>query len=107
MFADGTDKGTVQLGAEAYTEKAIELWQKVCPKLEKALAYQDKLDTDSLPPNTRVTEPRTWFGHSKASYTHEIDQIIDAVLRMLEVSGAAECRDKIKQLQKAGLTTRL
>jgi uncharacterized coiled-coil protein SlyX len=104
MFADEADKAAVGMGTErpeTHSGNAIELWRKVCPKLEKALAYHDKLDTDSLPPNTRVTEPRTWLGHSKASYTHEIDQIIDAVLRMLEVSGAAECRDKIKQLQQA------
>ena len=104
MLAEEADKAVFRTradGSERQSGNAIELWGKVCPKLEKALAYHDKLDADSLPPDTRITRPTTWLGHSKASYQHEIDEIIDVVLRMLEVSGAAECREEIKQLQQA------
>jgi hypothetical protein len=104
MFADKAGKAplpTQTKASEGQNGTAIELWGKVCPKLEKALAYHDKLDADSLPPDTRITRPTTWLGHSKASYQQEIDEIIDAVLRMLEASGAAECREEIKQLQQA------
>ena len=68
---------------------------------EKALGYYDKLDTISLADQTSIIQPSTWFGQSKASYQQEIDQIIDAVLRVLEASGAGKCREGIKTLQQA------
>lgn len=80
---------------------AIELWGKARPKLEKALGYYDKLTVDSLPDTATITDFSSWFGQSKASYRQEIEKIIDAVLLVLEASGAAECREEIKKLQQA------
>ena len=73
---------------------AIELWGKVCPQLEEALGFYDKLDSDSLP-------EKAWLRGSKASYRQQIDKILDAVTRVLEISGAAECRNEIKKLHQA------
>jgi hypothetical protein len=77
-------------------DTAIELWGKVCPQLEEALGFYDRLDSDSLP-------DKTWnpLGKSKASYQQQIDQILDAVIGVLEISGAAECRKEIRNLQQA------
>lgn len=104
MFAAEKGKAALRLrpeDSEAHGGNAIELWGKVCPKLEKALEYYEKLDGASLSADTSITKPTTWFGQSRASYQQEIDEIIDAVLRTLEASGAAECREEIKQLQQA------
>lgn len=75
---------------------AVELWGKVCPQLEEALGLYDKLDADSLP-------EKTWnpLVKSKASYQQQIDKIIDAAIRVLEISGAVECREEIKKLKQA------
>jgi uncharacterized protein YukE len=104
LFAGQTGKSTVELVAAPSVKQqttAIQLWHKTNSQLEKALGYYDKLDAESLADKTRIIQPKTWFGQSKASYQQEIDQIIDAVLRVLEASGAAECRDEIKKLQQA------
>jgi hypothetical protein len=84
-----------------HSATAIELWGKARPQLEKALGYYDRLDADSLPDTAELTDFASWFGQSKASYQEEINEIIDAVLRVLEASGAAECREEIKKLQQA------
>jgi hypothetical protein len=85
---------------------AIELWSKTRPKLAKALGYYDKLAASSLPDAATITDFSSWFGETKASYRQEIDKIIDAVLQVLEASGAAECREEIKRLQEAAEESR-
>ena len=73
---------------------AVELWGKVCPQLEDALGLYDK----------RKSAPdKTWnpLGSSKASYQQQIDKILDVVIRVLEISGAGECRKEIKALHQA------
>jgi hypothetical protein len=72
----------------------IEVWGKAIPQLEAALGYYDNLDSDSLPETA-------WIGKSKASYQQQIDKILDAVIRVLEISGALECRKEITTLQQA------
>ena len=72
----------------------IELWGKAIPQLEAALGYYDKRDSDSLPKTA-------WIRASKASYQQQIDQILDAVIRVLEISGAVECRKEIRTLHHA------
>jgi len=73
---------------------ATELWGEVCPQLEKALGLYDKRDSDSVP-------EKDWLRKDKASYQEQIDKILDAVLRVLEISGARECRREIKTLHQA------
>jgi len=80
---------------------AIELWNKTRPKLGNALRYYDKLAATSLPDVATITDFSSWFGQSKASYKLEVEKIIDAVLQVLQASGAAECREEIKKLQNA------
>jgi hypothetical protein len=77
-------------------DTSVELWGKVCPQLDEALQIYDKLDSNSLP-------EKTWnpLANSKASYQEQIDKILDTVLRVLEISGAAECRKEIKALHQA------
>ena len=38
--------------------QSIELWDKVHPQLEKALEHYDRLDSDSLPDDTRILQPK-------------------------------------------------
>lgn len=73
---------------------AVELWGKVCPQLEDALGLYDK--RESAP-------DKTWnpLGSSKASYQQQIEKILDTVIRILEISGAGECRKEIKALHQA------
>jgi len=73
---------------------AVELWEKVYPQLEKSLGLYDELDSDSLP-------EKAWLRASKASYQQQIDKILDTVIRVLAISGAAGCRNKIRKLQQA------
>jgi hypothetical protein len=72
---------------------SVELWGKVCPRLEEALGLYDK--RESAPDKTRNP-----LGQSKASYQQQIDKILDTVIRVLEISGAAECRKEIKTLDQ-------
>jgi hypothetical protein len=56
---------------------SVELRSKVCPQLEEALGFHDKLDSDSLP-------EKTWLRASKPSYQQPIDQILGAGIRARE-----------------------
>jgi uncharacterized coiled-coil protein SlyX len=73
---------------------AAELWGEVCPQLEEALGLYDK--RESAP-------DKTWnpLGNTKAGYQQQIDKILDVVIRVLEISGAAECRKEIRALHQA------
>jgi hypothetical protein len=73
---------------------SVELWGKVCPQLEEALGLYDKRDSDSVP-------EKAWLHKTKASYQQQIDQILDVVIRVLEISGAGECRKEIRTLHQA------
>jgi hypothetical protein len=75
---------------------SAELWGKVCPQLEEALGLYDKRDSDSVP-------EKTWnpLGNTKASYEQQIEKILDTVIRVLEISGAGECRKEVKTLHQA------
>src|SRR5690242_15179959 len=94
----GTIKKTTSEVATANSGKreaaAIELWGKTIPQLEAAFGYCDKKDSASLPETA-------WFRASKASYQQQIDKILDAVIELLEVSGAVECQNEIKTLDHA------
>lgn len=97
MSADHTGKSAVELAAGPSVKQdttAIQLWHETNSQLEKALKYYDKLDSDSLP-------EKAWLRASKASYKQQIDQILDAVIRVLEISGAADCRKEIRTLHQA------
>lgn len=71
---------------------AVELWNKAAPQLETALTFYDKKNSGSLPDSA-------WLSDSKTRCQKEIDKVIDAVILLLEKSGAAECRNKIRALQ--------
>jgi len=64
------------------------------PQLEKALTFYDQVNSGALPESA-------WFGASKSKCQQKLDEIIDAAIAVLESSGAAECRKKIRALQKA------
>ena len=71
----------------------IDPWTKACPQLEAALEKYNYLDSKSLPETA-------WFGASKTKYQQELDTIIDAVIQILEMSGAAACREEVRALQR-------
>ena len=74
---------------------SVELWGKVSPQLEDALGFYDKRDSDSVP-------EKDWNSlKDKASYQQQIEKILDTVIRVLEISGAGECRKEIKTLHQA------
>jgi hypothetical protein len=97
LSADQAGKSAVEPAAGPSVKQdttAIQLWDKTNSQLEKALGYYDKLGSDSLP-------EKAWLRASKASYQQQIDQILDAVIKVLEVSGAADCRKEIKTIHQA------
>lgn len=74
---------------------SAELWSGAFPKLKEALTVYEKKDSPSLPDTA-------WFGReSKARCQKDIDEIIEAVILVLETSGASKCRSKIRTRQKA------
>jgi hypothetical protein len=75
-------------------ETAVELWGKVSPQLEEAFGLYEKRDSDSVP-------EKDWLRKDKASYQQQIDKILDVVIRVLEISGAGECRKEVKTLHQA------
>ena len=66
----------------------------MCSKLGDALELYDNFD---------AVPEKAWppFRPSKASYQQQIDQILDAVIRVLEISGAGACRKEIRTLHQA------
>lgn len=74
------------------SSRPIEVWGKSYPQLGMALRYYDELD--SLPDTA-------WFTASKKSHQGKIDQIIDAVILVLNTSGAGDCRRELRTLQQA------
>ncbi len=74
------------------SSQPIEVWGKSYPQLRMALRYYDELD--SLPDTA-------WFIASKRSHQGKIGQIIDAVILVLNTSGAGDCRREIRTLQQA------
>jgi hypothetical protein len=73
-----------------------ELWGATSPQLEKALAFYDKKDSDSLPDTAWLP-----FAESKEKCRKELDKIIDACILVLGNCGATQCREKIRVNQKA------
>ena len=71
-----------------------ELWEKASPDIEKALAIYDKMEASSTPETT-------WnlFGNSKTNCQRDLDQILDALLGVLGICGAAGYRKKIEKLK--------
>src|ERR1017187_7766099 len=55
----GSARGLVAGDSENHEPTGVELWSKVSPPLEKALASYDKKDSEPLPDTA-------WFGDSKA-----------------------------------------
>jgi hypothetical protein len=95
QWADGiadTVRAFVAGSSENQELTGVELWSKVSPPLEKALTSYDKRDSESLPDTA-------WFVDSKARCQKELDEILDAVIVVLEACGAAECRREIRHLQ--------
>jgi hypothetical protein len=72
-----------------------DLWSGAFPRLKEALTVYEKKDSPSLPDTA-------WFGReSKASCQKDLDEIVDAVILVLETSGASKCRAKIRTRLKA------
>ena len=90
----GMARGFVAGNSEGREPTAVELWSKASPRLEKALSFYDKKDSESLPDTA-------WLLDSKARCQKELDEIIDAVILVLEACGAVESRKEIRNLQDA------
>src|ERR1039457_4918693 len=88
----GSARGLVAGDSENHEPTGVELWSKVSPPLEKALASYDKKDSEPLPDTA-------WFGDSKARCQKELDETLDAVVVVLEACGAAECRRELRHLE--------
>ena len=73
---------------------AGELWDRVSPRVEKALTIYGKMESPS-------TRDSTWipFVDSKENCQKELDEILDALLEVLETCGAAGYRRRIRGLQ--------
>ncbi len=71
-----------------------ELWRKAAPRLEKARASLDRMESADLP-------ERSLVGPSRESCQKEIDNILDAVIVLLETSEASESRSRIRELRQA------
>ncbi len=90
----GMARGFAAGDSEDREPTAVELWSKASPRLEKALSFYDKKDSESLPDTA-------WLLDSKARCQKELDEIIDAVILVLEACGAVESRKAIRNLQDA------
>ena len=88
-----TISGWVKRSSDSEDATPIDPWSKACPQLEAALEKYGYLDSKSLP-------EKAWFGASKAKYQQELDTIIDAVIHILEMSGAAGCREEVRVIQR-------
>jgi hypothetical protein len=79
-------------GSEITEPTAGELWDKVSPRVDNALTIYGKME--SAPDST-------WnpFADSKKSLKKELDEILDALLEVLEMCGAAGYRKRIRNLQ--------
>jgi len=76
------------------------VWEKTAPKLAKALVPFERNSYGTLP-------NRSHFRESRESNQKEIDQIIDAVIHILECSDATQDRDMIRSLQSEISESRL
>ncbi len=88
-----TISGWVKRSSDSEDATTVDPWTKACPQLEAALEKYNYLDSKTLPETA-------WFRASKASYQQELDTIIDAVIQILEMSGAAACREEVRALQQ-------
>lgn len=90
------DKARAYLADSSDTTEltAGELWDKVSPRVEKALTIYGKMESPS-------TRDSTWipFLDSKESCQKELEEILDALLQVLETCGAAGYRRRIRGLQ--------
>lgn len=71
-----------------------EIWDEASPLLNKGLDTYDKCRSE-FTPNFNLNP----FGDSKASCQKELDQILDKLLQILGLCGAAAYRDQIRMLQ--------
>ena len=80
--------------SDATEPTACELWDKVSPRIEKALTIYGKMEAPS-------TRDSTWipFVDSKESCQKELDEILDALLEVLGMCGAAGYRKSIRGLR--------
>ena len=88
-----TISGWVKRSSGTEYPTTIDPWSKACPQLEAALVKYDCLDSKSLPETA-------WFGASKTKYQQELGTMIDAVIKILEMSGAAPCREAVRVIQQ-------
>lgn len=86
------------LASNSGTEEptAGELWQKVSPKVNDALAVYDRKERSETPASSRIPGRTT-----KESGQSELDEILNAVLAILGTCGAAGYRTQIRDLQSA------
>ena len=90
------DKARDFLASDSETTEptAGELWDKVSPRVEKALTIYGKMESPA-------TRDSTWipFVDTKENCQKELDEILDALLEVLETCGAAGYRKRIRGLQ--------
>lgn len=90
----GNRLGRLLESGKIHEPSTAEIWDQASPLLEKGLEAYDKGKSESTPDFT--LNP---FGDSKASCQKELDQILDKLLQILGLCGAAKYRDQIRTLQ--------
>lgn len=71
-----------------------ELWEQVSPELEKALAIYNRKESPDTPESSWIPGRTT-----KAGCQRDLDAILDTVLAVLGTCGAADYRQRIRDLQ--------
>jgi hypothetical protein len=102
LIADARRQARDFLARDSEIEEPMagELWRKVSPSLEKALAVYDRKESPDTPQSRRLP-----FGETKASCQKDLDVILDTVLAVLGVCGAAGYRNRIRNLQADNATS--
>lgn len=80
--------------------KAGELWERVSPQLEKALAIYERKESPDIPESSWIPGRTT-----KKSCQENFEGILDTVLTVLGTCGAAGYRTRIRSLQAANVAS--
>ncbi len=79
---------------------AGELWDKVSPQLEKALAIYERKESPDTPESSRIPGRTT-----KKSCQEDFEELLDTVLTILGTCGAAGYRTRIRNLEAANVVS--
>lgn len=77
-----------------------ELWKRVSPQFEKALAIYDRRESESTPESSWIP-----FRETRKSCQQDMEDILDTVLAVLGTCGANGYRHRIRNLQRDNADT--